>query len=146
MSESNSTRRHRAAEVTFEDILGDLRRPDPGFTKATSVGEDSMDGLHLATLLEKNFSRLDPDNNGITREEIAHALLAPWSWSADEFCMLKLLGKYFDTIIHMSDDEAGPETRITLMDKDVLCQFLTYGGLSLAQLQAWRSLDTSPDT
>ena len=139
-------KKERAVHTAFEDVLGGLRVSEHDVSKASSVGEDTMDGAHLASLLELNFAKLDPNKNGITKEELAKALLTPWEFSVDEYTMLKLLGKYFDTIIHMSDDEQGPETRITEMDKDVLIQFLRYGGLTLKQLQVWRSADDTPDS
>ncbi len=146
MYENKANKKQRAVQIAFEDVLGDLRKADADSQPATTVGEDTMSGAHLAALLEKNFEKLDPDRNGISKEELAQALLTPWIWTDDEYCMLKLLGKYFDTIIHITDDEQGPETHITHMDKDVLCQFLNYGGLTLAQLKQWRALDTTADT
>jgi hypothetical protein len=137
--------KEQAVHTAFEDVLGGLRVSEHELPKGTTVGEDTMDGAHLASLLEMNFSKLDPNNNGITKEELAKAMLTPWEYSVDEYTMLKLLGKYFDTIIHMSDDEQGPETVITEMDKDVLIQFLRFGGMTLKQLQVWRSADNTPD-
>ena len=139
-------KRERAVHTAFEDVLGGMRVSEQGGQTASSVGEDTMDGAHLADLLEQNFAKLDPNKNGITKDELVKAMLTPWEFSVDEYTMLKLLGKYFDTIIHMSDDEQGPETRITEMDKDVLIQFLRYGGMTLKQLQVWRSADDTPDS
>jgi hypothetical protein len=138
-------KKERAVHTAFEDVLGGLRASEQEPESVSTVGEDTMDGAHLATLLEQNFAKLDPDKDGITKEELVKAMLTPWEFSVDEYTMLKLLGKYFDTIIHMSDDEPGPETRITEMDKDVLIQFLRYGGMTLKQLQIWRSADDTPD-
>lgn len=139
-------KRERAIHTAFEDVLGNLRVQGKEVSnKASDAGEDTMDGAHLASLLEQNFARLDPNKNGITREELAKAMLTPWEFSVDEYTMLKLLGKYFDTIIHMSDDEKGPETKITEMDRDVLIQFLRYSGMTLKQLQIWRTADDTPD-
>jgi hypothetical protein len=95
----------------------------------------------LAKLLDRNFERLDPNNDGISREEIANALLSPWSFSQEEVTMLKLLEKYFDTIANMVDEEPGKDTRITAADKEVLSQFLVYSGIDLDTLARWRSLD-----
>jgi hypothetical protein len=145
MYERKTNKRERAINVAFEDVLGDLRRAEPADSKASTVGEDTMDGAHFAALLDKHFDKLDPNRDGITKEELTQALLTPWQYKDDEYAMLKLLGKYFDTIIHMSDDQEGPETVITELDKDVVVQFLRHSNFTLAQLQQWRAMDQSPD-
>jgi hypothetical protein len=131
--------RQKAAQLTFDDILTKVQG-DPA-SPASRPSPDTMDGAHLAKLLDRNFERLDPNNDGISREEIANALLSPWSFSQEEVTMLKLLEKYFDTIANMVDEEPGKDTRITAADKEVLSQFLVYSGIDLDTLARWRSLD-----
>jgi len=122
---------------SFKDILGRLRLEGPA--EQGESPSTQLDGNRLAELLEKNFDRLDPNHNGITREEIAQALLARHSFSEEEYAMLQLLGYYFEMIANMADDEKGPQTVITRMDKDVLNQFLRYGNLNLDELYKWRA-------
>jgi hypothetical protein len=121
----------------FTDVLGNLRLTGP--TKEGEPPSTKLDGKRLAELLEKNFDHLDPNDDGVTREELAQALLARNSYSEEEYAMLQLLGYYFDTIANMADDEKGPQTVITRMDKDVLNQFLLYGNLNLEELHKWRA-------
>jgi hypothetical protein len=53
--------------------------------------------------------------------------------------MLQLLGKYFQTIADLSDDEPGDEdTVISRADKEVLSQFLLYSKVTLAELHHWQ--------
>ena len=136
-------RRHDAAHAAFHDVLGQLRLQSEEPDQALVPGDiDPLDGATVATLLDKNFAKLDPNGNGITKEELAQALLTPTRFTADEYVMLKLVGKYFDTIANMCEDESGSQTVITSMDKDVLNQFLLNSKLSLSDLHKWRSIDT----
>lgn len=121
----------------FTDVLGRLRLEGPA--KEGQPPATTLDGKRLAELLDKNFDHLDPNHDGITREELAQALLVPQSYSEDEYAMLQLLGYYFDTIANMVQDEEGPQTVITRLDKDVLNQFLLYGNLNLEELHKWRA-------
>jgi hypothetical protein len=143
MPENEAQRKRlEAAQHTFKDVLGELRAPeaDDGAALMGVTGrEPHLDGVTIATLLEKNFSKLDPNGNGITREELAQALISQGSYSRDEYAMLQLIGKYFDTIANMCEDEQGPQSVITSLDKDVLNQFLMHSNLSLAELHQWRS-------
>ncbi len=100
-----------------------------------------LTGKRLAVLLLKNFKTLDPDDNGITREEIATALLKRDRFSGEEYLMLQVIARYFDTIANMSDDEEGKETVITKTDMKVLNQFLLYSNLDIEQLDQWRAAD-----
>jgi len=137
MTEDGShQKRHDAAHHAFQDVLGQLRTVETNTTQPT---DSLLDGATVAKLLEKNFSRLDPNGNGITREELAQALLSKNSYTSDEYAMLQLIGKYFETIANMCDDEVGPQSVITNLDKDVLNQFLVHSNLSLSDLHKWRS-------
>lgn len=120
----------------MQDVVWILERSE-------SPPENEISGQALVHLLQKNFSRLDPDNNGITREELLAALTKPQSFTGDEYAMLGLLSRYFDTVINLSDDEKGPETRITRLDFDVLAQFLVHSGLTLGALHTWLRSDTN---
>lgn len=138
MSEDNShKKRQDAAQHAFQDVLGQLRTVE---TNPVQQPDPQLDGMTVAKLLEKNFARLDPNGNGITREELAQALLSKGSYSNDEYAMLQLIGKYFDTIANMAEDEVGPQSVITSLDKDVLNQFLAHSNLSLSELHTWRSV------
>ncbi|CAN5165090.1 hypothetical protein BH10CYA1_BH10CYA1_58170 [soil metagenome] len=99
--------------------------------------EEELSGAKLAELLDRNFTRLDPNGNGISRTEIAAALMTPNVFSVDEYAMLKLVAKYFDTIIKLSDDEEGDETVLTRTDAEVLSQFLVHSKLKLSELRRW---------
>ncbi len=147
MKETKITPAHRrnAAKRTFTDVLGQLRRGQLPGEIDNQPQPENLEGKKLSRLLEDNFARLDPDNNGITKEELASALISPERFSSDEYVMLKLVGKYFKTIANMCNDQIGPETVITQMDKDVLIQFLAHSNLTLADLHAWRALDADPE-
>lgn len=134
MSVSTENRRLAAAQA-YKDILGSLRTE-----AAASKICSALDGKSLALLLEKNFAFLDPNGNGITKEEIARAMLMTDRFAEEELVMLRLLGKYFDTIANMSDDQPGKETVITSVDKDVLSQFLMHSDMTLEQLHEWREI------
>lgn len=99
--------------------------------------EDELSGEKFAVLLDRNFARLDPNGNGISRAEIAAALMTPNVFTIDEYAMLKLVAKYFDMIINMSDDEDGDETVISRTDAQVLAQFLVHSNLKLSELRRW---------
>lgn len=96
--------------------------------------ENELDPAQLSNLLDRNFNKLDADNNGISRAEIAAALMNPSEFSVDEYAMLKLVAKYFDTIIKLSDDEAGAETVITRADAETLAKSLVQSKMKLSEL------------
>lgn len=135
-------------EQAAKEALGDIRwllntqgqGPDLG-------GEDTyLDGPRIIELLKANFSRLDPDADGITRDELMTALMNPEKFSDEEYEMLRLITKYFDTIINLSDDEDGPEeTKISPVDFLVLEQFLVHSKMSLKELHDWCKLAESSE-
>ena len=128
----------KAAHHTFTDVLGEVRLEDPNEEIDPHSYALTLDGQRIAEILDKNFKVLDPDNDGISREEISHALMTPERFGEDEYAVLHLLGHYFQTIANLSEDEEGPQTHITEMDKDVLNQFLRYTGMTLADIHRWR--------
>lgn len=136
----------KAAQSAFDDILrkaqGDQSSP---LSKAPATGATPR-GAQLAKLLDKNFEKLDPNNDGITRDELAQALLSPWGFSQEDFTLIRLLQKYFDTIANMVDEEPGKDSRITSADREVLNQFLIFSDLDLHTLELWRSADNVDDT
>lgn len=101
--------------------------------------EASMEGAKLIELLRKNFKRLCGGNDGISRGELAMALMRLPEFSQDEYVMLQMMTRYFDTIINLSDDEQGDETKITELDVEVLSQFIKDGKMTLKQLHGWCS-------
>jgi hypothetical protein len=145
----NNDTRQKAVKAAFDDILDKAKYDKSSPLHKTMTGSESqraLTGARLAKLLDKNFEKLDPNNDGITRDELAQALLSPWGFSEEDFLMIRLLQKYFDTIANMVDDEPGSDSRITLNDKEVLNQFLIYSGLDLHTLSLWRAADDVQDT
>ncbi|MBX9669306.1 MAG: hypothetical protein K2X93_16900, partial [Candidatus Obscuribacterales bacterium] len=134
----NQSIREDAAKTALADIRWLLKSSHHDTTEDPSgSGESYLDGPQIAELLERNFQRLDPDNNGLTRDELTSAMTHPASFSKDEYEMLRLVTKYFDTIINMSDDEDGEELKISRMDMVVLNQFLIHGTMTLKELSRW---------
>ncbi|HMO23396.1 MAG TPA: hypothetical protein PKC98_20735, partial [Candidatus Melainabacteria bacterium] len=68
----------------------------------------------------------------------------PQAFTTDEYEMLRLITKYFDTIINMSDDEEGEETKISRADLLVLEQFLVHSKMTLKELHSWCSIANKP--
>ncbi len=135
--------------MAFDDIITKARDDKSSPLSKTNDNIDTrrtMRGVQLAKLLNKNFAKLDPDNNGITRDELAQALLSPWGFSEEDFTLIRLIQKYFDTIANMVDEEPGSDSRITKQDIEVLNQFLTYSDLDLQTLALWRAADDPSQT
>lgn len=129
-------KKRQAAQEALEDVLW-LVRGGSEVSPVDSAGCE-LDGEKFAELLKRNFKRLDPTGTAITKEHLAKALMKPDQLNEDEWVMLQLLAKYFDTIANMCEDEPGPQTVITSLDSDVLCQFLVHSKLSLSELHQWR--------
>ncbi len=108
--------------------------------------EEELPGQQLIELLHRSFATLDPDNNGISRAEMAAALTQPNLFTADQYAMLKLVAKYFDTIINLADDEALEETVITRTDAQVLAQFLQNSDFKLSELHRWIAISNGTAT
>jgi len=138
MSSQKMQQRHEAAESALKDIvwLIDGTMQDRAIQHYRDP-EEELEGEKLVDLVKRNFARLDPDNNGISRDEITTALMHPQQFDVDEYAMLKLLAKFFDTIINLSDDEPDEETVITRVDCEVLQQFLVHSKLKLSELHRW---------
>jgi hypothetical protein len=135
--EQISQKRSKAARDLLDEIVGVIKDFSPlGDT------DPSLDAKLLMDLLNRNFENLDPDGNGIARDELSVALARPADYSTDEYTMLYLLGKYFDMVAELSDDEPGrQDARITPMDKEILGQFLVHSKMSMKQLAEWFKLD-----
>src|SRR5690606_4798854 len=121
-----SSRKEAAAQRALNDIRWLIHGNQQPAEDVDDDGETYLDGPPIVGLLDKNFKRLAPDEDGITREELLRALMNPQAFTPDEYEMLRLLVKYFDTIINMSVDEEGEETKITRADLLVLEQFLVH--------------------
>jgi hypothetical protein len=132
----DDTTREDAAKAALADIRFLLQK-SPGASESSGLDETYLDGPKIVELLERNFKRLDPNNDGISRQELMTALSCPANFSADEYEMLRLVTKYFDTIINMADDQEGEELRISLLDMTVLKQFLVHGQMTLKELKRW---------
>lgn len=109
-----------------------------------SLAQETLDSQTFAQLLQQNFAKLDPAGQGISKEHLGKLIMRPDTFTQDEYVMLLLMAKYFDTIANLVDDEPGVQTVITGLDKEVLCQFLVHGKLSLAELHRWRLLCMAP--
>jgi hypothetical protein len=105
----------------------------------------SLTGKRVAELLAHNFATLDPDGNGITREELVDALAHPDRFSAEAYRMVEMLMQYFNTIANLAEDQEGKETVITPVDMEVMNQFLLHSEMTLEQLDSWISLGSSAD-
>lgn len=133
--------REDAAKQAMEDIR---MLTGAGKQESEDALNPSMAGEKLVKLLKSNFEKLDPDGNGISRSELLSAISNPQKFSEDECEMLRLIAKYFDTIINLSDDEPGEELHLSRMDMEVLSQFLIHSNLSLEELHMWCSLGDDP--
>ncbi len=109
-----------------------------------SLEQESLDSETFARIFIQTYPRLDPKDQGLSKEHLGKLIMRPDVFSHDEYVMLIMLAKYFDTIANLVDDEPGPQTMITPMDREVLCQFLVHGKLSLAELHRWRLLCMAP--
>lgn len=133
-------RREEAAQQALADIRWLLHgTKQEQLSNPAEIGDDDtqLDGKTIINLLERNFIRLDPNNDGISREEIMVALMNPQAFSPEEYEVLRLVTKYFDTIINLSEDEDGGETKISRADMLVLEQFLVHSNMTLKELHAW---------
>ena len=139
----NEDNRERAAKAALNDIRWLLHGQEEA-TPDENEEETYLDGPTICRLLEENFDRLDPNNDGIEREELMIALMNPQAFTTDEYEMLRLITKYFDTIINMSDDEEGEETKISRADLLVLEQFLVHSRMTLKELHSWCSVANQP--
>ena len=139
---SNEDSREKAAKAALNDIRWLLQGEEEALDDDDE--ETYLDGPTIVRLLEENFERLDPNNNGIEREELMTALTNPQAFTTDEYEMLRLITKYFDTIINMSDDEEGEETKISRADLLVLEQFLVHSKMTLKELHSWCSIANQP--
>jgi hypothetical protein len=135
--EQITEKRSKAARDLLDEIVGVI-----GDFSPLGDADPSLDAKLLMDLLNRNFENLDPDGNGIARDELSVCLARPSDYSSDEYTMLYLLGKYFDVVADLSDDEPGrQDTRITQMDKEILGQFLIHSQMNMRQLAEWFKLD-----
>ncbi len=130
-----NTRREAAAQRALNDIRWLIHGDGP--LDGDDDSETYLDGPTICHLLDRNFERLDRDGDGITREELLLGLMNPQAFTPDEYEMLRLLVKYFETIINLVDDEDGEETKITRNDMIVLEQFLVHSQMTLKELHEW---------
>ncbi|HEY9679882.1 MAG TPA: hypothetical protein V6C76_17900 [Drouetiella sp.] len=110
-----------------------------------ALEEDKLSSESFAKLFMQAYPRLDPQKQGLTKEHLGKLIMRPQAFNHDEYNMLVMLAKYFDTIANLvDDDKPGASKAITPMDSEVLFQFLLHGKMSLAELHRWRLLCTSP--
>jgi len=132
---SEDPERKSAVQSALSDVAFFLKN-DPD-VQAYEARESAFDNGAFLKLLDQCFSTLDPDNNGISLNEVMTALRQPEKFSRDQYVMISLTAKYFDLIANMSDDEPGKETVITQKDKDILARSLQDSNLNLAELHLW---------
>ena len=72
------------------------------------------------------------------------ALMNPQAFTTDEYEMLRLITKYFDTIINMSDDEEGEETKISRAYLLFLEQFVVHRKTPLKGFPSWSPIAKKP--
>jgi hypothetical protein len=137
MMEEFTTQKKQVAGDLLDEILSMIQSFAP-----PNAPDPMIEGTLLIKLLNSNFERLDPNGDGISRKELSVALARPADFSTDEYAMLYLVAKYFDTIAELSDDEPGKrDSVITPMDRDILGQFIIYSKMSVAELSEWMRLD-----
>jgi hypothetical protein len=108
--------------------------------------EVELPGARVVELLNKTFSTLDPNDDGISRSEVTDAMIHPEKFSVDEYSMLKLIAKYFDTIINLSDDEVAEETVITQNDAKALGESLLNSQFTLSEFHRWLAISSGNAT
>lgn len=128
--------REKAAKSALDDIRW-LQKSSGNSAAAGAEDETYLDGPMIIELLDKNFDRLDPDSNGISRDELMACLVKPEKFSSDEYEMLRLLTRYFDTIINLVDDEVGEQLKITRLDMSALKTQLVDQRMTLKELRDW---------
>ena len=135
--------RETVAGVMLEEMLSlNGQRGIPKPTAENMKVSQRMDGPMLAFLIEKNFNRIDLNGDGISRKELATAMATPQKFTNDEWAMLRLITRYFDSIAALCDDQTeGEKVRITKMDKDVLIQFLQFSNMTMQNIHDWLSLN-----
>lgn len=126
------------AHGNLDDLLWLHKSSGPSdYDHIESLAQDTLDSQTFADLFNKTFPRLDPENRGITKEHLGKLIMRPDIFANDEYVMLLLLAKYYDTISNLVD---GDTHRITSLHKEVLSTFLIHGKLTLAELARWRML------
>ncbi|MFN8550365.1 MAG: hypothetical protein U0103_02655 [Candidatus Obscuribacterales bacterium] len=141
----NRNPRNAQGHGSLDDLLWLHKASAPTTVEhVESLEQETLDSEAFARIFIQTYPRLDPKNQGLTKEHLSKLIMRPDAFSHDEYVMLVMLAKYFDTIANLVDDEPGPQTMITPMDKEVLCQFLVHGKLSLAELHRWRLLCQAP--
>jgi hypothetical protein len=143
-SVSNKRPRPGQRVGALDDVLWLHRSSSPNIGQSVeSLEQDNLDSKTFAELFKKNYVRLDPQNSGISKEQLSKFIMRPDNFTKDEYVMLMLVAKYFDTIANL-DDAPDSRTKITALDAEVLGQFLIHGNLSMAELHRWRMLCSSP--
>ena len=138
--EKSNEQRNKAAGDMLDEIVAMLDSHTVPYN-----GDPDKEGHKLVELLNRNFTKLDPSNMGISRAKLADALSKPKNFSPDEYWMLYLISKYFRTIADLSDDEPGPDSVISVADKEVLAQFLVHGRMTMEQLHQWFQIEQQDD-
>jgi hypothetical protein len=133
----------RPLHGSLDDLLYLHKASGPeDYDHIESLASDTLDSATFADLFNKSFSKLDPQHQGITQVHLGKLIMRPDMFGQDEYVMLLLLAKYFDTIANLVD---GDKSRITHLHKEVLNQFLVHGKLTLAELARWTMLCVDPN-
>jgi hypothetical protein len=139
---SNKDLKELAARKALDDILFLLQ--ESGYGPGAGGEDMALSKEQFQALLHQNFAKLDPDNDGVSRQELLCALADVDQFSRDEYVMLELMAKYFAMIANLADDEPGEETRVTRTDVEVLAQFLNNSSMTLEDLYMWCTLPEGP--
>ena len=131
------------AHGSLDDLLYLHKAGSDDYDHIESLAQDTLDSETFANLFDKSYSKLDPNNQGLTKVQLGKLIMRPDIFTKDEYCMLLLLAKYFDTVASLVVD--GDKTRITPLHKEVLNQFLVHGKLTLAELARWTMLCVDPN-
>lgn len=100
----------------------------------------ALSGAQFIELVEKNYTRIQRNETGLTKKDIAIAMGKPAEFSLPEYLMLEEMLKYFDTIIALAPAAYFRQARvITPTHFEVLGAFLVHSDFSLAQFDNWMS-------
>jgi len=106
----------------------------------TQAVRRSLTGAQFIELLEKNYTRIQRNETGLTKKDIAIAMGKPAEFSLPEYLMLEEMLKYFDTIISLAPAAYFRQARVvTPTHIEVLGAFLVHSDFSLAQFDGWMS-------
>jgi hypothetical protein len=127
--------------VSLNDLANNASRVPPlpqNAAPTTQPVRRSLTGAQFIELIEKNYTRIQRNETGLTKKDIAIAMGKPAEFSLPEYLMLEEMLKYFDTIISLAPAAYFRQARvITPTHIEVLGAFLVHSEFSLAQFDSW---------